>query len=63
MTTVTIKAIPNPKATSLRRFFSTTILREYSVAEETISEVISRIIAIAANQRLMSDRDNGKIMA
>ncbi|MEM3673347.1 MAG: hypothetical protein QW468_03885 [Candidatus Bathyarchaeia archaeon] len=63
MITVAINPIPKANATSLRRFFSITMLREYSVAEDISSEVIKRIIAITASQRLMSDIDIGKFMS
>lgn len=53
---------PNARATSLRRFFSIINLDEYSAAEDMSSDVISKIIAMTANQRLMSDSDMGKCM-
>jgi hypothetical protein len=55
-----MKPVPNAKATSLRRFFSITMFLEYSDEEESNSDVIKRIIAITASQRLMSDTDRGK---
>jgi len=60
MITVIMKPVPNAKATSLRRFFSITIFLEYSVDENSISDVIRRIIAMTASQRLISDTDKGK---
>jgi len=62
MITVTIKPAPKAKATSLRRFFSITIFPDNLVAEDISSEVISRIIAITASHRLMSDKDIGKFI-
>lgn len=60
--TVTMKPVPNAKATSLRRFFSITIFLEYPVEEDSSSDVINRIIAMTASQRLMSDTDRGKFI-
>jgi len=62
MITVTMKPAPNAKATSLRRFFSITIFPEYPVEEDSSSEVIKRMIAMTASQRLMSDTDRGKFI-
>jgi len=58
--TVTMKASPSPIATSLRRDFSMTMSLRYSVEEDNSSEVMSRIIAMTASQRLMSGIDRGK---
>ena len=60
--TVIMKPAPNAKATSLRRFFSMTIFPEYPVEEDSSSEVIKRMIAMKASQRLMSDTDRGKFI-
>jgi hypothetical protein len=57
-----MKPVPNAKATSLRRFFSITMLLEYSVEEDSSSDVIRRIIAVTASHRLMSDIDRGKFI-
>jgi len=62
MMTVAINPIPKVNATSLRRFFSIIMFLEYSVAEDISSDVISRIMAITANHRLMSEIDIGKFM-
>jgi hypothetical protein len=62
MKTVIIKPIPNARDTSLRRLFSITMFPEYSVEEDSNSDVIKRMIAIMANQRLMSDIDSGKFI-
>lgn len=60
--TVTMNPKPNAREISLRRFFSIIIFVEYSVAEDMSSDVMSKIIAMVANQRLMSDSDIGKFM-
>jgi hypothetical protein len=62
MTTVAINPIPKANATSRRRFFSIIMFLEYSVVDDISSEVISRMIAITASQRLMSDIDIGKLI-
>lgn len=62
ITTVTMNPKPNARATSLRRFFLIINLDEYSVAEDMSSDVISKIIAMTANHRLMSDNDIGNFM-
>jgi hypothetical protein len=54
--------VPNAKAASLRRFLSITTFLEYSVEEDSSSEVISRMIAMTASQRLMSDIERGKFI-
>jgi hypothetical protein len=38
------------------------MFREYSVADDISSDVISRMIAITASQRLISDNDIGKLI-
>ena len=53
--TVIMNPVPNAKATSLRRFFSITMFP----ADDSSSDVINRMIAMTASQRLMSDRDRG----
>jgi hypothetical protein len=62
MTTVAINPIPKANATSRRRFFSIIMFLEYSVVDDISSEVISRMIAITASQRLVSDIDIGKLI-
>lgn len=59
---MTMKPVPNAKATSLRRFFSITMFLEYSPEEDSSSEVIKRMIAMTASQRLMSDIGSGKFI-
>jgi NADH/NAD ratio-sensing transcriptional regulator Rex len=63
MTTVAINPIPKANATNRRRFFSIIMFLEYSVVEDISSEVISRMIAVTASQRLMSDIDIGKLIS
>jgi hypothetical protein len=53
-----MKPVPNAKATSLRRFFSITMFPE----DDSSSDVINRIIAMTASQRLISDIDRGKFI-
>jgi hypothetical protein len=53
--TVTKYASPHPMAISLIRVLSIRILFEYSDEALRSSEVTSSIIAVTANQRLMSD--------
>jgi hypothetical protein len=60
MTTLIMNPMPNIRAIALRRFFSITIFPKYWVEEERTSDVINRIIAMTASQRLTSDADNGK---
>jgi hypothetical protein len=60
--TVIMKLVPNARATSLRRFFSIMMFLEYSPEEDSSSEVINRMIAMTASQRLMSDIDSGKFI-
>jgi len=60
MTTVIMKPIPSANARSLKRFLFRTMLPKYPVEEDSSSEVINRIIAVTASQRLMSDMDRGK---
>lgn len=55
-----MKPIPRAKAKNLRRFLSRTMFLKYPVEEVSSSEVISRIIAVTASQRLMSDKERGK---
>jgi hypothetical protein len=62
MMTVIMKPVPNARATSLRRFFSTTMFLEYSAEEDSSSEVVNKIIAITASQRLKSDIERGKFI-
>jgi len=57
-----MKAMPKMRAVILRRFFSIMILLEYSVGEDSSSDVIRRMIAVIASQRLMSDIDRGKFI-
>jgi len=59
--TVVMKPTPNANATRLRRFFSITIVPACPVDDRN-SEVIKRIIAMAASQRLMSDSERGDLI-
>ena len=62
MTTVTRKPRPHPSATNLSWVFSM-LSRMDSLGEEKISsEVIRRIMAVAASQRLTSDIDRGRLI-
>lgn len=54
--------VPSAKATSLRRFLSITMFLECSVEEDSSSDVIRRMIAMTASQRLTSDMDRGKFI-
>jgi len=58
-----MKPIPSANAKSLRRFLSRTTFPRYPVEDDSISEVMSRIMAVTASQRLMSDRDSGKCIS
>lgn len=60
MITVARKLMPIAWAISCRRFFSIMMLG--SAVELIISEVMSKIIAVTASQRLMSDKVNGKFI-
>jgi hypothetical protein len=62
MTTVAMNPNPSAIATSRRRFLSITTFPECSVAEDNISEVMSKMMAMTASHRLMSDIDMGKFM-
>lgn len=62
MITVVMNPVPKANATILRRFFCIMMLLKYPIAEDINSDVISRIIAITANHRLMSDSDIGKFI-
>lgn len=55
-----MKPAPNAKAASLRRFLSIMMFPEYPVEEDTSSDVVKRMIAMTASQRLTSDMDKGK---
>jgi len=57
-----MKPAPNAKAASLRRFLSITMFPEYPVEEDTSSDVVKRMIAMTASQRLTSDMDKGKFI-
>ena len=59
MTTVAMKPIPSPIATSLRRFLSRAMFLRYPVDDVNSSDVIKSMIAVTASQRLMSDIDSG----
>jgi hypothetical protein len=59
--TVIMKPIPKAKAINLRFFLSITMFAEYSVDDESNSDVVKSIIAITANQRPMSDKDKGDL--
>jgi hypothetical protein len=60
MTTVAMNPIPSASAASLRRRFSIATFPSRPVELERSSEVMSRIIAVTASQRPMSDTDSGK---
>jgi hypothetical protein len=57
-----MKPVPNAKAASLRRFLSITMFPEYPAEEDTSSDVVKRMIAMTASQRLTSDMDKGKFI-
>jgi len=57
--TVIINAIPSRRATSLRRDFSIAKFPRRSEYEDISSEVMSKMIAVTAIQRLMSDTERG----
>jgi len=57
--TVIINAIPSRRATSLRRDFSIAKFPRRSEYEDMSSEVMSRMMAVTAIQRLMSDTERG----
>jgi hypothetical protein len=57
-----MKPAPNVKAASLRRFLSIMMFPEYPVEEDTSSDVVKRMIAMTASQRLTSDMDKGKFI-
>ena len=59
--TVIWKASPQPIPASLSRLLSIRILFEYSGDELRTVEVISSIIAVTANHRLMSEEVKGKL--
>lgn len=59
MMTVIMKPVPRARAISLSRFFSIAMWAEYCV-EVRSSEVIRRMMAMTASQRLMSDVERGK---
>jgi hypothetical protein len=54
-----MKPVPNAKAASLRRFLSITM---FPVEEDTSSDVVRRMIAMTASQRLTSDMDKGQFI-
>jgi len=56
---MTINAIPRRRATILRRDFAIAKFPRLSEYEDMSSEVISRMMAVAAIQRLTSDTDRG----
>lgn len=63
ITTVIMKPMPNVRAVSLRRFLSITMFLRYLDDDEVrSSEVISRIIAVTASHRLMSENVSGQII-
>lgn len=61
-TTVAMNPSPKAMATRRRRFFSMITSPKCPDTEDIISDVISRIMAVAASQRLISDIDIGKFM-
>lgn len=60
--TVTIKARPDPMATSRSRSLSMVMLLTYFMLVEINSDVIRRIIAVTASQRPMSEAVSGKFI-
>jgi uncharacterized membrane protein (DUF106 family) len=62
MITVTMKASPAPMATSLNRVRSMAMSLKNEVDEVRNSEVMSKMMAVTASQRPMSDAESGKLM-
>ena len=62
MTTVTKKPKPHPIAHIRNKRLSSTIRAAYPGDEYSSSVVISRIIAVTASHKLISEIDKGKIM-
>jgi hypothetical protein len=62
MPTVTKKPKPHPTALNLSKCLSSTTRAAYPGDEFNSSEVISRIIAVTASHKLISEIDKGKIM-
>ena len=60
-TTVTRKPQPHPTATTSRSRLLMAVRAEKPGRECSISEVMSRIIAVTASHRLISAKVNGKI--
>ncbi len=58
-TTVAMKPIPKVRATCLNTFLSIAIFREYREEEDSISEVMSRIMAFIASHNPISEIDSG----
>jgi hypothetical protein len=57
-----MNAPPVAIATSLRRVLSMTMSPRYVVEEDRNSDVMSRIIAVIASQRPMSEAVSGKLI-
>jgi hypothetical protein len=57
-----MKPRPHPRAASLNRFFSIGIFHDNCGADNTSSEVTSRISAVTASHKLTSDIDNGRFI-
>jgi len=60
--TVSMKTTPIPMVTSLRRVLSMTMSPRYAVEEDRSSDAMSRIIAVIASQRPMSEAERGKFI-
>lgn len=55
-----MKPIPTAKAKSLKSFLSKVMFLKYPLEEVSSSDVTSRIMAVTASHRLMSDKERGK---
>ncbi len=62
MATVTMKPKPDPRATSLRYFFSISNRREMSGKEYRSSDVVRSIMVVEASHNETSETVRGKIM-
>lgn len=60
MATVIMKPIPSANANSLSRFLSNAMFPRVPVEDDSSSDVISRMMAVTASHRLMSNMDSGK---
>jgi len=63
ITTVARKARPQPRAASLKRFFSILKYTEYFGEEQRSSDVKMRITAVIASHKLMSDSESGNCIS